>query len=647
MKYVILLLLSFSTLLAESFEDHLFPVKLSIDSSSGLKFKFEWKQDTNSLRYNISRKLLGASSFGNPIATLGHDATSFEDSNVKQGLHYEYKIENYQSDVSTFTYLAAGVDISLPEKHSLLLLIADNTTLPQNFIKFKSLISTEVQNIHQRMVPASIDFNKNKVQQVKSVIREEFLKDKSIKYIILIGNIPIPYSGNYTPDGHNEHIGAFPADIWYAELDGDWTDSIIDADSATAFRQHNFPGDGKFDNDYLPSSSDFIISRIDFRNLTDFPESESQLLERYFEKNIRYRTGEYKAKEKAFISDGFGSYGGFPATTIYNQFSTLYGKEQITIKNMRDSMSSGNYAMAYACAPGGYNSVYLTLYAHDLAEKDYDAVFLSCFGSWLCDWDSENNLLRAAIASRPSVLCSWFGNRPQVPLHNLGLGRTIGEQIYTAQNNKTLYEYWYNGAMRTMHLNLFGDPTLKLRHIKMPNNLDIARNDEYCELKWRASEDADYYNIYRSVNQNSIGEQININPVYDLSYNDYIIHSGKSYYTVKAVKKISTKSGSYYLESSGIRDSLDFYPSKNLSVFIQNPIYSSDNIYAKVILQEKSTIEFTIYDIEGKAVYTANSNDDELNHTLNIGNEFGSGVYILNIKTQTGLEKNRKFTIIR
>ncbi len=646
MKYIITLLLSVSVIFAESYQDHIFPVDLTIDSSAGLKFRFNWEKDTNSLKYNIYRKHLSDSTFGRPLAILNSDAEGFIDSTVQSGLHYEYKIENYQTEVSAYNYVAAGVNIPLKDKKGILLLISDNTDLPDNYYQYKSILATEMSSVHERVVPTALSFDKEKTIRVKDIIKEEVDRNPDIMYVILIGNVPIPYSGNFSPDGHNEHIGAFPADVWYADLDYQWPDTLIDADSAAATRQHNFPGDGKFDNYYLPSPTELIISRIDFRNLTDFPESESELLERYFNKNIRYRTGLYKPRKRAFLSDGFGEYGGYPATFAYNQFASLFDKDSITLMNMRENMSTGGYSMAYGCAPGGFNSIYLTLYSHDLAQKDYDAVFLSCFGSWLCDWDSENNLLRAAIASEPTILCSWFGNNPQIPLHNFGLGQTIGEQIYTAQNNKMLYQYWYNYVQRGVHLNLMGDATLKLNHITMPDNISVKLNKDFCEINWEASEDAEYYNIYKSNSSNTLGNKINESPIYSINFKDYKLLSGKSIYTVKAVKKMITQNGSYYEESSGVRDSIENINNSSILIYAQNPVYVDSNIEIFVSLEQKSTITYTLFDLEGKALITDKINQTKLNHTFQINTNFTPGVYFLKIKSDNS-EQTKKLVFIK
>ena len=65
--------------------------------------------------------------------------------------------------------------------------------------------------------------------------------------LFLLGHVPVPYSGNINPDGHPDHQGAWPADGYYADMDGTWTDISVNNTVATGTRNDNVPGDGKFD----------------------------------------------------------------------------------------------------------------------------------------------------------------------------------------------------------------------------------------------------------------------------------------------------------------------------------------------------------------------------------------------------------------
>ena len=76
---------------------------------------------------------------------------------------------------------------------------------------------------------------------MKSEIVNECISDTSINSLFLIGHIPIPYSGNITADGHYDHKGAWPADLYYGELDGEWTDVSVYNTIASRPQNHNIP----------------------------------------------------------------------------------------------------------------------------------------------------------------------------------------------------------------------------------------------------------------------------------------------------------------------------------------------------------------------------------------------------------------------
>ena len=64
------------------------------------------------------------------------------------------------------------------------------------------------------------------------------------------------------------------------------------------------------------------------------------------------------------------------------------------------------------------------------------------FGSYFGDWDSTNNLLRAAIATPTYTLtCAWVG-RPSWYFHHMALGETIGFSTMLSQNNDAGYWGW-------------------------------------------------------------------------------------------------------------------------------------------------------------------------------------------------------------
>src|SRR5439155_18191774 len=107
------------------------------------------------------------------------------------------------------------------------------------------------------------------VPNVKKVIVADYKADPAnVKALFLFGHVPVPYSGNIIPDGHYpDHQGAWPADAYYGDIDGKWTDSSLNTLIAADPRNRNIPGDGKFDQSTLPSAVELEVGRVDLANL--------------------------------------------------------------------------------------------------------------------------------------------------------------------------------------------------------------------------------------------------------------------------------------------------------------------------------------------------------------------------------------------
>ena len=91
-------------------------------------------------------------------------------------------------------------------------------------------------------VEAEVDAN-DSPQQVRDLIQAE----SEVEAVLLIGHVPVQYSGNMYPDGHIDHQGVWPADTYYADMDGEWTDISVNETSASRPENHNVPEDGRFD----------------------------------------------------------------------------------------------------------------------------------------------------------------------------------------------------------------------------------------------------------------------------------------------------------------------------------------------------------------------------------------------------------------
>ena len=91
------------------------------------------------------------------------------------------------------------------------------------------------------------------MQSIKDQIVANYNADPNgVKAVLLLGTVPIPYSGDFAWDGHADHYGAWPSDAYYADVNGVWTDNSINDTSPGRAANVNVPGDGKFDQSYYP-----------------------------------------------------------------------------------------------------------------------------------------------------------------------------------------------------------------------------------------------------------------------------------------------------------------------------------------------------------------------------------------------------------
>lgn len=155
-------------------------------------------------------------------------------------------------------------------------------------------------------------------------------------------------------------------------------------------------------------------------------------------------------------------------------------------------------------------------------------------------------------ASENGLTNAWSG-RPHWQNHSMAMGYPIGYSAMATQNNKKLYTYNY--AANAVHINLMGDPTLRLHIIAPPTNVIISAvsNSTKVKLDWTATAESGNigYYIYRSNNPYGKFSVINSTLLQANSFIDDTPFDGKNYYLIKSVKLTISASGSYVNTSSG------------------------------------------------------------------------------------------------
>jgi hypothetical protein len=391
------------------------------------------------------------------------------------------------------------------------------------------------------------------IQKVKREIKNHNQAIGDLKTIIFIGHVPVPYSGNYSPDGHSEHAGCWPTDAYYAIDYDQWSDEEINSFGIARSENVNLPGDGKWDNNILPAKVNYYSGRIDLSNMPTFSKNEAQLTSQYFNKNHNYRYKTTVTADKGIIEDNFTTTQGAYSSAAWRGFSVLFGPKNIEEGDFLTKCKSQNYIFGFGAGAGTYTSCGGIANTDSFKTKKA-AIFNMFFGSYFGDWDNSNNFLRAPLASEENGLTVAWSGRPYWQNHPMALGEPIGYCVALTQNNQGTYRD--NSFGKTVHIGLMGDPTLRLNYFAPPDSLtaSLESSNSAVRLNWEASSDSNTigYYVYRSQNELNNSTPINSTLITGLTFLDNTPAEGTNYYLVKALKLSITPSGSYYNLSQGV-----------------------------------------------------------------------------------------------
>jgi hypothetical protein len=528
-----------------------------------------WPADPQAASYTVYRKSRDATDWGTGTA-LAASASSYLDTKVARGNAYEYRLSKVAANYSGEGYIYAGIELAAVERRGKVVLLVDNTVA--------SNLATEITRLQQDLVgdgwtvlrhdvaraavdPATTDASAwsaraQELAAIKAVIQSDYAADPTnLKAVFLLGHLAVPYSGDLNPDGHTQHLGAWPADAYYGEVNGRWSDAFVNDAAAGDARNYNVVGDAKLDQTVLPSNVELQVGRVDLAKLPAFSQSEVDLLRRYLDKDHAFRHALFTAEKRGLIDDHFGTFNGEAfAVNGWRNFAPFFDASNSVSADWRGTLSGESYLWGYGCGPGDYTGASGVVSTSDLAASDPRVVFTMYFGSYFGDWDSQNNLMRATIATPSYTLTSAWAGRPYWAVHHMGLGETIGFSTRLSQNNAGLYVGNY--CAHWIHVALMGDPTLRMHPVVPPSALAIAPNPGTgVDLTWTPSPDAvvGYY-MYRAATAAGPFTRLNNALLTRTYYTDSAL--GSYVYMLRAVKLEATPSGSYYNLSQGIFQNL-------------------------------------------------------------------------------------------
>jgi hypothetical protein len=520
-----------------------------------------WPADSDATGYTINRRQVGAPAWSE-VGTLPGGATSFTDGNVLVGERYEYQfIKSTSAAYTGYGYIQAGIRAPVADYFGKVLLVVENSIagpLAGELSRLEADLTADGWVVLRRGVSVN-----DSPAAVKQVIKAAYDSDPgAVRGLFLFGHVPVPYSGDIAPDGHANHKGAWPADVFYGDMDGVWTDGSVVTTNAERQVNWNLPGDGKYDQSEIPSAIELMVGRVDLHNMTcfankPFSRSEVDLLRQYLNKNHAFRWGEMAVERRALVCDNFSDKGSDPiGGSAWRNFPAFVGANQIQEvpwDGYFPAATSGSYLWSYASGGGSYYYSMGVGTSDDFALQDVRVVFTMFMGSYFGDWNNESNFIRASLGSG-NVLASSYSGFPHSLYFPSGLGEPIGYGMMLSQNNGPggLYPPWNQGTWQ-VHVSLQGDPTLRLFPVKPAANLAATTEPGTARLSWAASPDSGIlgYNIYRAPSAQGPFQKVNASPISGTIFSD-TPGTGTHHYMVRAVKLEQSGSGTFLNPSPGV-----------------------------------------------------------------------------------------------
>lgn len=527
-------------------------------SESPARITLNWPPRNDATGYRVAKKVNGA---WQEVAALPANATSWSDGNVAVGQRYEYWVTKAtQWNYAGWGYIKSGMRAPALDAPGKVLVLAHESlagALAGELNRLKQDLIGEGWSVAMQSVPAGAT-----PPQVKGMIQNLWNADRqNFKSVILLGHIAVPYSGAIMPDGHDNHKGAWPADLYYAEMDGLWTDNRVDIRQSEREINWNWPGDGKFDQGTLPSDADLALGRVDLFEMTCFsnkqpPRDELALMRQYLNKNHEFRSGRMNIERKAYLIDNFGlrETNGVSATGWRN-FSTFVGQgnvELLPLNTYVSTMSQRSAVWTWGAGGGSYYYCSGVADSDAFALNDIKVPFTLWLGSYFGDWNNESNFLRAALGSG-HVLVSIYSGLPHSFMHGMAMGETVGEGMLLSQNNREGDGYFPDGqGHREVHQALHGDPTLRLFPRAMAANVAAQGGAGQATISWQNPSGDGLLGayIYRSSSVEGPWQRITNEPVGGNSFVDRP-SPGSYAYMVRPVWLEQSGSGTYLNPSKG------------------------------------------------------------------------------------------------
>lgn len=511
------------------------------------------------------------------------------DTTVNSGIHYEYFVSslvtNWVCGGDTnlpywdYEYISTGTKVPVKDTRGNLILIVE-TNLASSIVSelttlTNDLIADGYKVYLHEVLACDVDATgwTSAVASVRSLISTDYNSDTNSDWTLyLLGHVPVPYSGESSPGSHSENFGAHPSDWYYGDLNGTWTDTTVSNLTATNIWDHNWniPGDGKYDQSYIPSAPELRVGRLDLTNMPAFSMTQAEVVKQYLDRVHLWKIKGYTARDRGIVY--YYTLNGNPYNSHSVCASVFGGGDVADVGDWLNNAgaSTNSYLISDKAGSGQYTEDLQLGTTDDFATTNLYTVFSSMYGSYYGDWDSgmhSDQVLQAPLCS-DGYTVSVFYRGYMMTLNAMSMDETISQELFSAAANYyatlasryTRFAWIAGGTTNSAYENLdayitlMGDPTLRLRMTSPPTNVIVTASGTNNSVSWTASSDTNIagYHVYRAPTSDLNDFTRLTTSVTTSPYSDSGAAGGAYTYMVRAIKLEESLNRSYYNASLGV-----------------------------------------------------------------------------------------------
>jgi hypothetical protein len=618
---------------------------------------FDSAQNTSKQTF-IARRIYGTIGWVPVASNLPAGTGHWIDNNCSKGNIYEYQIKRLNSwNYNGINYDAIGYTIgslvydNTGYKGRVMLLTNTNivNNMPSKYMKLKREITADGWLVDELITGNPTDWNcDTNLYYIKNAIKSKYnnapLNDKH-KILFILGHVMLPRSGSTTvtaPDEHDENKGARGCDAFYADIDGNYTDTAtFNPGGLASTLAVNLPWDSKFDQDFFPSEIEMAFGRVDFADVSEISGTEIEKTSDYLDRLSAYKnvSAGYDMGDKSAFYFGYDNSNDGSYRSLLNicKPSNVY---QNYIGQSHNEWVKNN---------GPFKVYMQNLSVPEISDWQLDGMNATVFTSDQSYWgfgdvpqpDGIYSRIRSLLAVNTKCLVTLWTTTGINIFHQACNGQPLGLAMKQIMNHNTTNQYlqkppqdydtenWWN---RT-HFAFYGDPTLNLYQIAPPQNVSLSEQTQDMYISWQKSADTNVlgYHVYESDSLLGKFEKITTSIVTDTTFKLTNYVYGR-YYMVKAIKAIESGCGIFMHSSLGksvlANTKLNTIDQKKLPLFVfPNPTF--DKLY---LSKEINIVSYTIRDHIGKTIIVGKPM--AINESIDVS-KLNSGMYNLELSTKT------------